>query len=312
MTALRPLVCTLIAGLLFGQMSVCLAQTADSDNAAALATRDDAMRMIKALLAAFSEVMPPDERAILQEIDVRMPMDYDITRVVAYRDDTGRVIEISFGFFGTAIQFCDDEVLADYYAPQDPDIYNKLEAYLTNLNDGIDRNEQSFGQDPVPLPRFAPFAGIPAETAAGFEAREDFQVAAGNLRMAAIAFALAHEIGHHVLGHADSPPPESAAESRAREAAADSYAVELTMRVGVPAFGALPALALFAAAEGETLDPGATHPLATCRIVAAILDSVDRLAADERTVHLLDPTPEMLPGGTKYNDFMTSMQQNCS
>lgn len=84
------------------------------------------------------------------------------------------------------------------------------------------------------------------------------------------------------------------------------------MRVGVPAFGALPALALFAAAEGETLDPGATHPLATCRIVAAILDSVDRLAADERTVHLLDPTPEMLPGGTKYNNFMTSMQQNCS
>jgi Zn-dependent protease with chaperone function len=108
------------------------------------------------------------------------------------------------------------------------------------------------------------------------------------------------------------PPPESPEVSRERESAADRYAAELTMRVGLPAFGALPALALFAAAEGETLDPQASHPLGTCRILAAMLDSVDRLAADERTVHLLDQSPDMMPGGERYEYFRTQMQTNCS
>jgi hypothetical protein len=309
---LRRLACVLAAGLVLatGPAPAVLAQTSEPNNAASLSMRDDEMRMVNALLDAFTEVMTPDEQAILREIDVRIPMDYDVTRVVAYRDDSGRAIEVGFGFFGLAIQLCDDEVLADYYAAQDPGIYDKFEAYVTSLNEAIDRNEQSTIQNA--LPRFAPFAGIPEETATARAAQEDFKSYAANLHTSAIAFVLAHEIGHHVLGHTDMPPPESPAVSRERESAADRYAAELTMRVGMPAFGALPALALFAAAEGETLDPQASHPLGTCRILGAMLDSIDRLAADERTIHLLDQSPDMMPGGERYEYFRTQMQTNCS
>ena len=298
--------------LLLGPAPACLAQGPDDDSTAALAYHDQAMRLINAVLDAFWEAMNEDERAVLQEIDVRMPIDYNVTRVVAYRDDSGRVIEVSSGFFGLMSQLCEDEVLHDYYLPQDPGITDKFEAYLTSLNEAIDRNEQSFSAEPEPLPRFAPFAGIPDDVAAAIQSRDDYLDSFAKLRLSAIAFVLAHEIGHHVLGHTGMQPPESPSESRARESDADRYAAELTMRVGLPAFGALPALALFAAAEGETLDPQASHPLGTCRILAAMFDSIDRLAADERTVHLLDQNQDMMPGGARYQQFRATLNQNCA
>lgn len=313
MIPLRHLALSLVVGLIlvFGQTPRCAAQTAASDSAAALAQRDDEIRLVNALLDAFWEVMDADERGILQEIEIRIPMDYDMTRVVAYRD-SGRMIEISFGFLGVLIGLCDDFVLSEYYSAQDPGIYDKYEAYLSYLNDIIDRNEQSIGQDPITPQPFAEFAGIPAETATEIMSRSDAQEYGGNLRMAAVAFVLAHEIGHHVLGHVDAPPAESAADSRDREAEADRYAAALTMRAGVPAFGALPALGIFAAAEGDVADPDSTHPLASCRILGAMMYTVDRLAEDETTVQLFERSPDMLPGGAEYNRLMTLMDQHCA
>lgn len=313
MSALRRLPCFVVVGLMLALSLVPrgFAQTASSDNAAALALRDDQIRVVNALLTAFSEVMGPDERAILQETDVRIPMDYDMTRVMAYRDG-GRMIEISFGFLGVLIELCDDWILSEYYSAQDPDIYNKYEAYLTYLNGIIDRNERSVGQDPVTPQPFADFAGIPAEVAAEIMSRSDAQEYLGALRMAAIAFVLAHEIGHHVLGHLEAPRADTAAESRARESEADRYAAELTMRVGVPAFGALPALAIFTAAESDVADPDATHPLASCRILEAMIYTVDHLAEDANSAPLFEKSPDMRPGGSQYQTFVTLKNQHCS
>ena len=298
--------------LLLCPPSPCIAQDTDSDSAAALGYRDRAMRLINAVLDVFWEVMSEDERAVLQEIDVRMPVDYNITRAVAYRDDSGRVIEVSSGFFGMMSQLCEDDVLREYYLPQDPGINDKFEQYLTSLNQAIDHNEQSFSVEPEPLPRFAPFAGIPDDVAAEIEGRDDYVAAVGNLRMSAIAFVLAHEIGHHLLGHTDRPSPETAEQSRAEETEADRYAGELTLRAGLPAFGAFPALVFFAAAEGETLDPEASHPLAMCRVLDTYLDIADWLAADERLSPLLDLEPDMRPGHAKYQQLVADKQQYCS
>ena len=313
MTFLRNVAHSTVVGLvlLFSFTQHCGAETSESDSAAALAMRDNEIRIVNAILTAFSEIMDAEERTILQEIDVRIPMDYDMTRVVAYREN-GRVIEISFGFFGVLIEQCDDWILSEYYSPQDPGIYDKYEAYLKYLNDIIDRNERSVGQDPLTPQPFAEFAGIPAETATEIMSRSDALTYDGSLRMAAVAFVLAHEIGHHVLGHVDAPPADSAAESRDRETQADRYATSLTMRAGIPAFGALPALGLFAAAEGEVADPDATHPLAVCRILRAMMYTVDRLAEDEKSVPLFEKAPEMLPGGSRYNTLMTEMDQHCT
>jgi hypothetical protein len=310
MVVCRILAFAVIVLLVGGPALPCRAQTAQSQNAAALAMRDGEIRLINALLRAFAAVMDQRERAILDETDIRVPMDYDMTRVVAFRDG-GRVIEVSFGFLGVLLDACDNWILAEYYATQDPGIYDKYEAYLGYLNQIIERNEQAVGQQPETPQAFADWAGIPAAAAAAIMRQSNARDYQGRLRMAAVAFVLGHELGHHMLGHIDAPPAATPAASRDRETAADRYAAALTMRVGIPAFGALPALAFFAAAEGTAIDPDATHPLAFCRILGAMMDTVDRLAADRRYAALFEKAPDMLPGRAQYKTLKTQMNQHC-
>jgi hypothetical protein len=97
----------------------------------------------------------------------------------------------------------------------------------------------------------------------------------------------------------------------ARETEADRYAAVLTMRARLPAFGALPALAIFTSLEDEFIDPDATHPMASCRMVEALLYTLDRLAEDETTAHLFESDPDMLPGGSRYQFLRTRMNDNC-
>ncbi|MFZ1067314.1 MAG: hypothetical protein WAN42_17595 [Pseudolabrys sp.] len=177
-------------------LSISLLQTSDAqtdtpNSAASLAMRDNEIRICNGILSVFSDVMSPDERAILQEIELRIPMDYDLTRVVAYRQE-GRVIEISFGFFGTMIDASNNWALAEYYATQDPDIFNKYEAYYKYLNDAIDQNEQSIGENHPKLERFAEFAGIPAETQAQIMSESEARDVQVRLELATIAYFLAH------------------------------------------------------------------------------------------------------------------------
>lgn len=312
MTSLRLSMRSIAAGmlLLLGLGPCSIAQTTGPSNAAALAMRDNEIRIVNAILSAFSRVMDSNELAILREIEVRIPMDYDLTRVIAYRKG-GRLIDVSFGFYGMLIQQCDDWVLADYYSAFDATIYDRYEAYLRYLNTVIDKNERAVGKKPESPQPFAKYAGIPSDVAAQIMNRHDAQDYVAGLRVAAIAFVLAHEIGHHVLGHIDSPRA-AAAESRRRETEADRYAAALTWKVGMPAFGALPALAFFGAAEGDSLDRDATHPLAYCRILGAMMYTVDRLAKDRNAAPLFEKAPDMRPGGKKYNAFMATMKQNCT
>jgi hypothetical protein len=289
----------------------CGAQTDTPNSAASLALRDNEIRISNGILSAFSDVMSPDERAILQEIELRIPMDYDLTRVIAYRQG-GRVIEISFGFFGTMVDASNNWVLAQYYATQDPDIFNKYEAYYKYLNDAIDQNEQSIGESHPKLLRFPEFAGIPPETQAQIMSQGEVRDVLVKLEFATIAYVLAHEIGHHVLGHVDAPPAATAAESRERETQADQYAFSLTMRAGFTAFGALPALAFFEAAEGKAVDPDASHPLAYCRIFGAWMYTLDQLAADQKFAPLFEKMPGMLPGAPQYNALKAQLAQDCT
>jgi hypothetical protein len=294
-------------------VQACRAQTDTPNSTASLTMRDNEMRICNAILSSFSDVMSPDERTILQEIELRIPMDYDLTRVVAYRQGGGsRVIEISFGFFGTMIDASNNWTLAEYYTTQDPDILNKYEAYYKYLNDAIDQNEQSPGESHPKLQRFAEFAGIPLETQEQIMGQSEVRDIQVKLEFATIAYVLAHEIGHHVLGHVDAPPAATAAESRKRESLADQYAFSLTMRAGFTAFGALPALAFFEAAEGKAADPDASHPLAYCRIFGAWMYTLDQLAADQKFAPLFEKMPGMLPGAPQYNALKAQLAQDCS
>jgi hypothetical protein len=302
--------CGVVGLCLVADTPSCAAQGEETANAASLAERDIRMRILNTVLDQLWNVMDPSEQAILQEVDVRVPMDYDITRVIAYRQD-GRVIEISFGFFGLMNALCRDYVLASYYAEQDPNAPHIYENYVDHINSVIDRNDRAIGQDRIELPSFAEFAGIPPEIEAEIMSQGDAEYFSGTLALTAIAFVVAHEVGHHVLGHLDAPPA-SPAESRVHEAEADRYAVELAVRARMPPFGVIPALAIFVAAEEEHADPAATHPPAGCRILDALVATIDLLAGDEATVYLFENDQGMLPGGDKYQSLVGLKSENCS
>ena len=258
-------------GLLFllGLAQICEAQ--GTRNAAALSRRDDFSRLVNSVRSMALEKMPAPEQRILREIDIRIPMDRNATRVQAFRDESGqRIIEMSFGFLIVMTHMSADCIFADLTGE-----WQKLDAYLDYVNEIVERNERMLSSDDIKS--FQEYAEIPAEKWDAITGRDDYWQSVGAMSLSAIGFILTHEIGHHVLGQVDRPPPGSPAESRRYEAQADRYAVALTVKMGITALGALPALAFFATHEGQRVDSDATHPLALCRVLEAFSATFDQI-----------------------------------
>jgi hypothetical protein len=258
-------------GLLFllGLAEICEAQGTSKGNSTALSQREDFIRVVNLIRSKALDEMPDVERRILREIDIRIPMDQNITRVQSFRDERGqRIIEMSFGFLKVITllsQYC---VFADATGDLE-----KFDAYVDYVNEMVDRNERMLGKDHIKS--FQEYAEIPAEKWDAIANGDDYWRNVGLLTASAIGFILTHEIGHHVFDHVDRPqrPPE---ESRLVEAQADRYAVALTMKMGISPLGALPALAFFATHEGQVVESDATHPLALCRVLEAFAATFDQ------------------------------------
>jgi hypothetical protein len=261
-----------LLGLLFllGLAQICEAQGTSRGNATALSRRDDFSRVVNLIRSNALDVMPDLERRTLREIDIRIPMDYNVTRVQAFRDERGqRIIEMSFGFLGIITQlseYC-------YFASESGD-FEKFDAYVDYVNEMVDRNERMLRKDHIKS--FQEYAEITAEKWDAIAGRDDYWRNVGVLTASAIGFILTHEIGHHVFDHVDRPP-RSPVESRRYEAQADRYAVALTLKMGISALGAMPALAFFATHEGERVTSDATHPLALCRLLEAFSATFDQI-----------------------------------
>ncbi len=88
---------------------------------------------------------------------------------------------------------------------------------------------------------------------------------------------LAHEVGHHVLGHTDSMSSQPATVSRAWEIEADQYAARLALRAGRDPTAAIRGLKIVEPIEKRLLGDNPrpdTHPTADQRI-AAIRAAID-------------------------------------
>jgi len=276
MIYIRYLRRSLLGGLfLLSLAQICEAQDTSRSNAAALSLRDDFRRVVNRFCSLALDGMPDLERQILREIEIRIPMDYNVTRVQAFRDESGqRIIEMSFGFLGLEKTLSDDYVFA--LVSSDADL-NKFDAYLDYLNEKVNRNERMLRKDHIKS--FREYAEIPAEKWEAVVGSDDYDRLFPVMSTSAMGFILAHEIGHHVFGHVDRPP-RSPVESRRYEKEADRYAVALTLKMGIPAFGALPALAFFATHEGEIVSSDATHPLAVCRLLEAFTATLDQVGGE--------------------------------
>jgi hypothetical protein len=110
-------------------------------------------------------------------------------------------------------------------------------------------------------------------------------------------FIVAHELGHHVLGHTSSNP-SSYPESRARESAADKFAFKTMASAGSNPVLSMPIFILWAELEGFSIEGEGTHPAGIKRMRAMIA------AAQE----LIDSDPEMKEA-MRRNDSKGSWQK---
>ena len=98
---------------------------------------------------------------------------------------------------------------------------------------------------------------------------------------ASLAFVLAHELGHHLLGHGLRPPLDLT-DSRAREAAADNWACDALVRVNVGPIAGVYGFLFYLALDDDALkhEGRRTHPAEVRRIdaiVDATIAGLDRL-----------------------------------
>lgn len=112
-----------------------------------------------------------------------------------------------------------------------------------------------------------------------------------------LAFILAHELGHHVLGHT-SRNPSSYPESRERESAADKFAFKTMAAAGSNPVLAMPIFLLWGQLEGFSIEGEGTHPAGIKRMRAMVA------AAQE----VIDSDPEMKEA-MQRNDSKGQWQQ---
>jgi hypothetical protein len=123
------------------------------------------------------------------------------------------------------------------------------------------------------------FAGMSNAQIDAYYKRPDVRGVRGILIYSAFVFVFMHEIGHHVLGHCETPY-STLAEARNRERAADQFACVSLMENGVIPIGGLFALALLDDLNLEDVkyEGQQTHPASVKRLTAVgnyILENID-------------------------------------
>jgi hypothetical protein len=186
----------------------------------------------------------------------------------AFRDPFGTPkVHIGLAFARGLHMFIDAQLLSR--AMNKPDLGNK---YVNYVLAGWAENLRLQQQNLAPRAIESPYTYFDAPRTV----RDQIEGPSSRLYGAALAFAMAHEVGHHVLGHTVASKTQSAE----NEMKADAWAMQTLVGSGEPPAGGFLILGYWGAlydADSAT----ATHPSAKDRGVAMIrstLDNLDRFA----------------------------------
>jgi hypothetical protein len=157
-------------------------------------------------------------------------------------------------------------------------------AYIHSLSDAILQNSHAAAGtgryaiigSPFAFAQSSP-ALCPGVTEAGFRADRHADDLREQWIRGSLEYVLAHELGHHVLGHT-ATPPANYPESRQREAKADAFAFRVMAKAGVNPLLSLPVMLLWCDLEGFSIEGEGTHPAGVRRMrvmVAAARQAVN-------------------------------------
>jgi hypothetical protein len=210
--------------------------------------------------------LPSKDQDIYKEIEIIRPGGLNSgPGPRAYIDENGtRVIEFGLAFYREL------EGAVDAFLIQG--VLNKP-GFFKDYFDYIRSRRGTKGEWPTV------YAGLSEEETRAFYNLPDVKGYRGGLIMSAHFSVLLHELGHHVLGHLESPP-RNLAESRSREMAADEYSCQALMDNGFIPLGAVVSLSLlYALREGDIVYEGQeTHPAEIRRLdytCQFIVDNID-------------------------------------
>lgn len=133
----------------------------------------------------------------------------------------------------------------------------------------------------------------------------------GRMNAAALAFILAHEVGHHVLGHTDKPWPTDNAKLREMEIAADAWALKCLQSAKPhfsPLSGLLPLIfGYYVSPSPISAEQQANHPADLRRIEIMFQAMKDSLPAYREDIEKASQ-----PFGVSYDDFKNWVDQSLS
>lgn len=243
-----------------------------------------AKRTVKLIISEFEPHLTPQDRRMLNGIDISISYSEDVNHVFAVRHSaTGRRnIQISLGFIITMEAILDAFIIGDALGRID-DTLDYIEEVTRLMQENAVR--RSRGYSPRVVPYFHQFAGISEREIFGVFSPEEFQSRRVLTKVDALAFVLAHELAHHFRMHLDVGNATYEDEKEA-----DEFALDLGVKAGYsPLFGAWPYLFYISLEENlqKKILPR-SHPAPTCRAMRFLDVGIGAALKDEGFVQYLD------------------------
>jgi hypothetical protein len=226
---------------------------------------------LEAIRAALATTIDPIDRQVFNSIAFKVPDGYsdDFINCYAGEVDGKRVVLVGLGFARAVAMYIDAQLLARRLG--NPSLEDRYTDYIREKwQENLRRSQR--GQDPI-VPE-SPYEYLHASPDIIKEITSD----SNKLYSAALTFAVAHEIGHHVLGH----NIHTRLHPLDREKAADEWAMRAMVKAGQPPAAALLVVAFYASFFAVDAD----HPRPEERSIALIqqtLENWDALAASARS-----------------------------
>jgi len=242
--------------------------------------------------------LPPSEAAIYATVRFDVSPEDKIMNAYAYRNAGIRRITFTEAM-GRAIKLNVDALLMEQ-------LYHKtnfMGEYMYYVCTRYARNSERYAQGLSPERIASPYERAHMSDADfnEFYSDKDVNSARAKLVGGAFAFLLAHEMGHHVLGHVDHPTNDKE-ERRNMEAAADAWAIDLLLKKKVsPVSGIVPMLFFYY----TTRHPIASevykdHPADARRLLAMYEGANDRLPSFRASIEA---------SGQNYEDVRKGVSQ---
>jgi hypothetical protein len=215
----------------------------------------------------------PREAAIVASITFEVPDGEGINRETvndcyAFTDNRGRRrVHIGLLFARGLHMFIDAQLLSR--AMNRPELGEK---YVNYILAGWAENARLQQRNLAPKPIESPYTYLHASQ----QVLDSIEAPSAEIYGGALAFAMAHEAGHHVLGHT----VEGRKQSLDNEIKADAWAMQTMIGSGEPPTAGL-LIAAYWSALFESDSANATHPSSKDRSVVMIqstLDNLDRFA----------------------------------